>query len=44
MTSVYLLPVSMGVIVLQGDISSDDDTIFELAACAMQSQYGQMRR
>lgn len=29
--------------VMKGEICSDDDTIFELAACAMQSQFGQIR-
>ena len=29
---------------LQGDVVTDDDTIFELAACAMQAQYGEFKR
>ena len=28
----------------QGDVVTDDDTIFELAACAMQAQHGEHKR
>ena len=28
----------------QGDVVSDDGTVFELAACAMQAQFGEFRR
>ena len=42
--TVDLLYLQSRLALMRGDILTDDDTIFELAACALQAQHGDFKR